>query len=215
MERRYTLRSLVMVAIVSLVLGALSANTFSQGNGVQLSGPLWTEGSKAAPAAAAMPDARIWVRLAKALRPAVVNINTTQQVPQERRGPSPFRGPRGEDEPFQDFMRRFFGEGPNRPRQAQSLGSGVIIHPDGFIVTNNHVVENATDVRVKLEDGKPTEVEILLGSTLRGRFLEAGVPVYLLGKFIGATAAEAQQRYHQDTHDQDHNCNGRPHRQVE
>jgi len=161
MERRYTLRSLVMVAIVSLVLGALSANTFSQGNGVQLSGPLWTEGSKAAPAAAAMPDARIWVRLAKALRPAVVNINTTQQVPQERRGPSPFRGPRGEDEPFQDFMRRFFGEGPNRPRQAQSLGSGVIIHPDGFIVTNNHVVENATDVRVKLEDGKEFKATVV------------------------------------------------------
>jgi len=157
MERRYTLRTLVFVAIVSLVLGALSANTFSQGAGAggQLAGPLWTEGAKAPPAPATAGDPRIWVRLAKGLRPAVVNISTTQQVAVERRSPFPPRGPRSEEDPFQDFMRRFFGEGPGgRPRQAQNLGSGVIIHPDGYIVTNNHVVENATDIRVKLEDGK-------------------------------------------------------------
>ncbi len=165
MERRYTLRSLVVVAIVSLVLGALAANTFSQGTagGVPVSGPLWTEGTKTARSAPdPTADARIWVRLAKSLRPAVVNISTTQQVAQERRSPSPFRGPRGgEDDPFQEFMRRFFGDGPSRPRPAQSLGSGVIIHPDGFIVTNNHVVENATDVRVKLEDGKEYKATVV------------------------------------------------------
>ncbi len=165
MERRYTLRSLVFVAIISLVLGALSANTFSQGTGaaLQLSGPLWTEGTKSPPPPAVAADPRIWVRLAKVLRPAVVNISTTQQVQQERRIPFPFRGPRGgEEDPFQDFMRRFFGEGPGgRPRQAQSLGSGFIIHPDGLIVTNNHVVENATDIRVKLEDGKEFKATVV------------------------------------------------------
>ena len=162
MERRYTLRSVIFVAIVSLMLGALAANTFSQGAGSALSGPLWTEGITKAPAGAnPMSDPRIWVRLAKALRPAVVNISTTQQIEQGRRSPFPFRGPRGEEDPFQDFMRRFFGEGPSRPRQAQSLGSGVIIHQDGYIVTNNHVVENATDIRVKLEDGKEYKATVV------------------------------------------------------
>ncbi len=165
MERRYTLRSLVVVAIISLVLGALSANTFSQGTGAspQVSGPLWTEGTKSPPSPAAQSDPRIWVRLAKALRPTVVNISTTQQVP-ERRSPFSFRGPRGgEEDPFQEFMRRFFGEGPGgRPRPpAQSLGSGFIIHPDGLIVTNNHVVENATDIKVKLEDGKEFKATVV------------------------------------------------------
>jgi serine protease Do len=162
MERRYTLRSLIFVAIVSLVLGALAANTFSQGTAAQVSGPLWTEGTaKSRGGAETTGDPRIWVRLAKALRPAVVNISTTQQVHQGPRPPGPFRGPRGEDDPFQEFMRRFFGEGPSRPRQAQSLGSGFIIHADGFIVTNNHVVENATDVRVKLEDGKEHKATVV------------------------------------------------------
>ena len=163
MERRYTLRSLILVAIVSLVVGALAANTFSQGTGPTLTGPLWTEGAARAKGGAdPMADPRIWVRLAKALRPAVVNVNTTQQIEQGgRRSPSPFRGPRGEDDPFQEFMRRFFGEGPSRPRQAQSLGSGFIIHPDGYIVTNNHVVENATDIRVKLEDGKEYKATVV------------------------------------------------------
>ena len=165
MERRYTLRSLVVVAIVSLVLGALSANTFSQatGAGGQVAGPLWTEGAKNPPPPAAQADPRIWVRLAKALRPAVVNISTTQQGA-ERRSPFSFRGPRGgEEDPFQEFMRRFFGEGPGgRPRPpAHSLGSGFIIHPDGLIVTNNHVVENATDIKVKLEDGKEYKATVV------------------------------------------------------
>jgi serine protease Do len=165
MERRYTLRSLVVVAIISLVLGALSANTFSQGSGAvaQVAGPLWTEGAKSPPPAAAQSDPRIWVRHYKALRPTVVNISTTQQLG-ERRSPFSFRGPRGqqEEDPFQEFMRRFFGEGPGgRPRQAQSLGSGFIIHPDGLIVTNNHVVENATDIRVKLEDGKEFKATVV------------------------------------------------------
>ena len=162
MERRYTLRSLILVAIVSLMLGALAANTFSQGTAAQVTGPLWTEGTaKPRGAADPMGDPRIWVRLAKALRPAVVNISTTQQIHQGRQPSTPFRGPRGEDDPFQEFMRRFFGEGPSRPHQAQSLGSGFIIHPDGFIVTNNHVVENAESVEVRLSDDRKFKATIV------------------------------------------------------
>jgi len=59
-----------------------------------------------------------------------------------------------------DFFRQFFGGGgfggrtPQRPteRRASSLGSGVIVSKDGYVLTNNHVVENATSVKVALSD---------------------------------------------------------------
>lgn len=73
--------------------------------------------------------------------PAVVNIYTTQE----------FRQPR---HPFMDdpLFRRFFGE---QPQERQfSLGSGVIVSPHGYILTNNHVIETATEIEVALADGR-------------------------------------------------------------
>ena len=85
---------------------------------------------------------------------AVVNIEVTQVVQQSQRGFDPFL--------------EFFGfpQGYSQrdavPRERKSGGSGVIISPDGYIVTNNHVVENASKMRVKLYDGR------LLDATLVG-----------------------------------------------
>ncbi|HEY7385363.1 MAG TPA: DegQ family serine endoprotease [Beijerinckiaceae bacterium] len=64
-----------------------------------------------------------------------------------------------------DFFRRFFGEGgPGMPRERmqRSLGSGVIIDPSGLVVTNHHVIENMTEVRVSLADRREFEAEIVL-----------------------------------------------------
>lgn len=90
----------------------------------------------------------------KKVAPSVVNIYTTTTVRQ--RGMNPF---------FQDpFFRRFFGdEMPERPaRPEQSLGSGVIVTPDGYILTASHVVEGADRVRVALsENGQEHDAEII------------------------------------------------------
>ncbi len=86
-------------------------------------------------------------KIVKKVEPTVVNISTTQIIKAQR--PLPF-----------DFFREFFGEDPfffdNRPKsfQRQSLGSGVIISDDGYILTNNHVIKDANIIKVKLYGSK-------------------------------------------------------------
>src|SRR5215475_8328520 len=93
-------------------------------------------------------------QIAKALEPAVVNINTESTIKPSarRRGQNP-----GDDQenPFGDFFDRFFGNGDNGPIRQRSLGSGVIVDPKGYIVTNRHVVEKADRIRVKLQEDPP------------------------------------------------------------
>ncbi len=110
--------------------------------------------------------------LAKKVGPSVVNIRTEKSIqgggrvfrhffgnPRGENQPHPFGGGRG----FEDFFERFFGnEGPpEREFKQQSLGSGFIIDKEGYVVTNNHVVENATNIKVKLADGREFEAEIV------------------------------------------------------
>jgi serine protease Do len=72
--------------------------------------------------------------------------------------PSPF----GPEDPFKDFFDKFFGEMP-KEFKSRSLGSGFIIDRDGYIITNNHVVEGADKIKVKLVDGREFK------ATLKGR----------------------------------------------
>lgn len=82
--------------------------------------------------------------------PAVVNIYTTQNV----RVRNPFMA--------DPFFRHFFGEdAAPRERQQSSLGSGVIVSPEGYVLTNNHVVESADDIIVALKDGRETHAKVI------------------------------------------------------
>ncbi|HUV51128.1 MAG TPA: DegQ family serine endoprotease [Anaerolineae bacterium] len=100
--------------------------------------------------------------LAESVSPAVVNIRTVKTI---KGGSQVFRhfskGPFGDDDSMNDFFEKFFGEQSPRDFKQRSLGSGFIIDKDGYIVTNNHVVENADKIKVKLNNGKEFEAEIV------------------------------------------------------
>ncbi|TLM99487.1 trypsin-like serine protease, partial [bacterium] len=98
----------------------------------------------------APPD---FVELAKKLKPSVVNISTAKVVNPQQRFRRPQQSPFWAD-PFQDFFERFFEGMPSQPRTQRSLGSGFIISNEGYILTNNHVVANADEIKVRLSDGR-------------------------------------------------------------
>jgi len=93
-------------------------------------------------------------------RPTVVNISTTTIVKGGQGNPF------GNEMPFQrffgkdDFFRRFFEDSPAKEFKKRSLGSGFIISSDGYIFTNNHVVEKADKIKVKLSTGKEYDAEV-------------------------------------------------------
>ena len=101
-------------------------------------------------------------RVAEESKSAVVNISTTQKREVQRRSRSFSMppGPFGEDDPFEEFFHRFFGDQPPSGEQ-QSLGSGFLISPDGYIITNNHVVGNADTITVRLSDKEEYEARVI------------------------------------------------------
>ncbi|MDP7417207.1 MAG: trypsin-like peptidase domain-containing protein, partial [Desulfobacterales bacterium] len=100
--------------------------------------------------------------LAARVSSAVVNIRTVKTIKGGGRVFRQFRpGPHGKDDPFHDFFDKFFGEKDQREFRQRSLGSGFVIDKKGFIVTNNHVIENADKIKVKLKDGKEFDAEIV------------------------------------------------------
>lgn len=102
-----------------------------------------------------------FVYLAKKLNPTVVNIRTAKNItPKQRLRRPQQQNPFGNNF-FDDFFNRYFDEMPQqRPRREQSLGTGFIISSDGYILTNNHVVNGADEVMVKLSDGREVKGEI-------------------------------------------------------
>ena len=102
---------------------------------------------------------RNFVEVAKAVTPSVVNIATsrTSRMP-EGHGSAPFEDP---------FFRRFFGDELFRrfetpkDRRERSLGSGVIVDPNGYIITNNHVVSKADEIKVLLSDKRELKAKVV------------------------------------------------------
>nr|WP_237754341.1 DegQ family serine endoprotease [Geobacter sp. OR-1] len=111
------------------------------------------------PNAIAKPVNPDFVELAKRLTPSVVNISTAKTIASQRRLGRPFTSPFGSS-PFDDFFDRFFEDAPQRQQKQKSLGSGFIISKDGLILTNNHVVDGADEIKVKLNNGKEYKAEI-------------------------------------------------------
>ncbi|SEF08495.1 serine protease Do [Pseudomonas deceptionensis] len=137
-------------------------------------------------AEAQLPD---FTQLVEQASPAVVNISTTQKLP-ERRVSSMGQMPDLEGLPpgLRDFFERSMppsGKG-GRQREAQSLGSGFIISPDGYILTNNHVVADADEIIVRLSDRSEMKAK-LVGTDPRSdvallKIEGKNLPVLKLGK---------------------------------
>jgi serine protease Do len=128
-----------------------SSLLISSSDAATISKDLWKEHGPKDPLPEGVHPVPSLAPLIKFLRPGVVNVYTTSVVKQRRMS-------RGFQDPFEEFWRRFGGEAPETSRQ--SLGSGFIVNEHGYVITNNHVVENATEIRVKLADGREFGAEI-------------------------------------------------------
>src|ERR1700733_10798209 len=147
----------------TLTLGILIGTVVSYG----VKGKEGQKASDATPLAIPSPKqlSNEFSQIAKQLGPSVVNINTESTVknPHRRRGeqqnPDDDDNGGGGNGGMDDFFNRFFGGqgGPNGGAaiRERSLGSGVIVDPKGYIVTNRHVVDKADRIRVKLQDDPP------------------------------------------------------------
>jgi len=145
---------LVLAAVISGI--ALSAGF----NFSPIARALWGDKEKPAvvPAAAGLRMVPVDIpQLFKEVSPAVVNISTTQMVKLNR---PRMRNPFGPQDPFDEFFNNFFGRMPKEQKR-KSLGSGFIVSPDGYILTNNHVVEKADEVTVTLLDKEEFKAKVI------------------------------------------------------
>ncbi|MEK6671907.1 MAG: DegQ family serine endoprotease [Nitrospirota bacterium] len=95
--------------------------------------------------------------LAEKLRPAVVNISVTHLVKSGGVPNTPF----SENDPFGDFWKKFYGENEPKEYKKKGLGSGVIINKEGYIITNNHVIQKANDITVILHNKKQYQAKVI------------------------------------------------------
>ncbi len=144
-----------LTILATLAVGILIGTVISYG----VKGQEGKKASDATPLSVPAPRqlSNEFSQIAKQLEPSVVNINTESTIKTSPRRRRPNPGGPDDENPFDDFFDRFFG-GPGSGSgsiRERSLGSGVLVDPKGYIVTNRHVVEKADRIRVKLEDDPP------------------------------------------------------------
>ncbi|MFQ5682459.1 MAG: DegQ family serine endoprotease [Candidatus Binatia bacterium] len=157
-HKKMGVKGLVIVALASLLITLGMGgdwDRFSKGRTVESWGETGSHEIRTLAESQGLPD---FVSLAKKLTPAVVNISTVSLSPGGKELQNPFR----EEDPFNQFRKRFFGGPfPRRRQQEKSLGSGFLIDHDGSILTNNHVVANAQKVVVRLADQREFEAKVI------------------------------------------------------
>ncbi len=150
--RHLALSRVLRLSVVAFALAAGAAGAQTR------NAPEPARPARPAPDIRVTPESKAQIQLSFApvvrrVSPAVVNVYGAARVDRPQSGT------------MEDFFRRYFGDdGPGMPRgrSASSVGSGVIVDPAGLVITNHHVIEGMTEVRVALADGREFEAEIAL-----------------------------------------------------
>jgi len=143
-------KKIVAFAMAFLLTGVLLGYTTNSAIAVKDPSPITAERPKT------------FSGLAEQARPAVVNIRTVKTVQGGGRVFRHFfRGPQGQPDPFRDFFGPFSNGQPQKDFKQRSLGSGFIIDSDGYIVTNNHVIDGADQITVKLANDKEYDAKLV------------------------------------------------------
>ena len=155
-----TARKMLVAAVIPAVFGVYYAFTLP-GHTTANAAPQ----SSAQPAGKAtsqhLPD---FTRIVEENGPAVVNVSVSRSMRAAAQNPGPGNS---QDDPLQEFLRRFGQQGPQgqgpqaEPEMQRGLGSGFIISADGIILTNAHVVAEASEITVKLTDRREFEAKVL------------------------------------------------------
>jgi serine protease Do len=98
-----------------------------------------------------------FAELAEKISPAVVNITTSAMIA----APTDGMPMVPEGSPFEDFFDDFGGPGPGGPQRSEALGSGFVISEDGYIVTNNHVIEGADEIEIEFFSGERLKAKLV------------------------------------------------------
>ncbi|MBL7685590.1 MAG: trypsin-like peptidase domain-containing protein, partial [Deltaproteobacteria bacterium] len=154
MKNQYSRNTLVVTALISALAALVFACRFDLSPKSQaennINTPLTTSVSSSSNSKAVAAGLPALTGLVKQVKPAVVNISTTKHIKVRPL----FRG-----DPFNDFFGRNYGA-PQEYSQS-SLGSGFIINKDGTILTNNHVIQGADEIIVKLSDGRKFNAKVV------------------------------------------------------
>ena len=157
---------LVFVALIALMGGIWVASNLEVRPTAKATDHLGAKKVSLVSNSASSLTPNIFVDLTKRVKPGVVNISTTKVIKGGGRVFRHFSPPSRERDPFrdffgEDFFEKFFGDAPQRDYVQRSLGSGFIIDREGLILTNNHVIEGATEIRVRLSTDKEFSAEVI------------------------------------------------------
>jgi serine protease Do len=157
--RRITTAASVVIVGFAIAIGCGATNGRAEQPAATTQAPqgqLWRDPAQQQGAPVNVPTQTSLAPLIKQLKPAVVNIATTTVMKNPHRNLP--QGGEGRD--MQDFF-EFFGREMPEEFRGSSLGSGVIINAEGYVLTNNHVVKDAQDIKVRLSDGREFAAKVV------------------------------------------------------
>ena len=120
----------------------------------------WISAIQLTPALAKLSESRFpgsFAELVKKSSPSVVNIIALKVI----RSPGQGAAPLGPEDPMRDFFERFFGQQLPQEYRQNALGTGFVIDSEGFILTNNHVVEQTEELKVRFSDEEEFDAKII------------------------------------------------------